>query len=294
MENGHHPTLDYVLDRMYTLASTGNGRDMKSWIYIALFCGLGQFLISADAHGRSFRSEQLPNGERFDCATCHVNNTGGARNAFGQDVEEMGLSGVGGENTQDTVWAAVCNIDSDGDGYTNGVELGDPACTWEIDDPNPNFNPSRPGDSNSTPCGNGTIEGEEMCDGSNLNDTTCVDLGLPDGGLGCNVDCTFNTVNCVEAPANNPNPNNEPGTNNATNSASNNVTNQPTNNASTPTNPENPGSSGAPDPDDEEGSGELEPFFCDGEMSVKDEPKSAGMFAFLFALFSLRLFSSRD
>lgn len=281
---------------MYTLASTGNGRDMKSWIFIALFCGFGQFLITADAEGRSFRSVQLPNGERFDCATCHVNNVGGARNSFGQDVEEMGLSGVGGESTQDTVWAAVCNIDSDGDGYTNGVELGDPACTWEIDDPNPNFTPSRPGDSNSTPCGNGTIEGEEMCDGANLNETTCVDLGLPDGGLGCNVDCTFNTVNCIEAPPNNPNPNNQPGTNNTNtnNDNSNNGTTQPTNNSSTPTNPENPGNPGAPDPEDEEGSGELEPFFCDGEMSVKDESKSAGVFFFLFALFTLRHFSIRD
>jgi hypothetical protein len=126
-----------------------------------------------------------------------------------------------------------------------------------------------------------------------------VDLGLPDGGLGCNVDCTFNTVNCLEAPPNNPNPNNQPGTNNTntnneTGGNSNNGTTQPTNNSSTPTNPENPGNPGAPDPEDEEGSGELEPFFCDGEMSVKDEPKSAGMLVFLFALFSLRLFSRRD
>ncbi|XP_065180664.1 temptin-like [Sycon ciliatum] len=27
-------------------------------------------------------------------------------------------------------WAAVCNMDSDGDGLTNGMELGDPGCTF--------------------------------------------------------------------------------------------------------------------------------------------------------------------
>ena len=29
------------------------------------------------------------------------------------------------------VWtAALCNADSDGDGFTNGEELGDPRCVW--------------------------------------------------------------------------------------------------------------------------------------------------------------------
>ena len=27
-------------------------------------------------------------------------------------------------------WSAICNLDSDGDGKTNGEELGDPNCVW--------------------------------------------------------------------------------------------------------------------------------------------------------------------
>jgi hypothetical protein len=43
-------------------------------------------------------------------------------------------------------WAAVCSLDSDGDGLTNGQELGDPTCTWKVGDPSPNgTNLSHPG-----------------------------------------------------------------------------------------------------------------------------------------------------
>lgn len=42
------------------------------------------------------------------------------RNAFGQDFELQGLRW-----TKD-----LCEADSDGDGFTNGEELGDPCCVW--------------------------------------------------------------------------------------------------------------------------------------------------------------------
>ena len=36
------------------------------------------------------------------------------------------------------MWTAVlCNMDSDGDGRTNGVELCDPNCEWQQGDPDP-------------------------------------------------------------------------------------------------------------------------------------------------------------
>jgi len=270
---------------------------MKSPAILLLVLSVSTTFALENAEARSFRSLELPNGERFDCATCHVNMTGGARNAFGQDVQNLGLSGVGALNTQATVWSVLCPLDSDGDGYTNGVELGDPNCTWEAEgDPVlAGFNPTRPGDPTSTPCGNGTIEAEEMCDGANLNDTTCVDLGLPDGGLSCNANCTFNTVNCVAAPVNNQNPpnnqnptNNEPGTNNQT-GGTNNVNpgnNTPGNNSNpdnpNPTNPNNPL---APDST----GGDLEPFFCDGEMAVEDKRSSGASVVFvLIALLGIR------
>ena len=44
-------------------------------------------------------------------------------------------------------WAKVCDLDSDGDGFSNGVELGDPDCVWDgrvAQPPGPLFNPGNP------------------------------------------------------------------------------------------------------------------------------------------------------
>ncbi|XP_048241391.1 dopamine beta-hydroxylase-like isoform X1 [Haliotis rufescens] len=50
----------------------------------------------------------------------HSNPAGGGdRNQFGIDFASQGRT-----------WANVCNMDSDGDGMTNGQELGDPQCIW--------------------------------------------------------------------------------------------------------------------------------------------------------------------
>merc|ERR1719237_1097368 len=52
----------------------------------------------------------------------HVNEAGGgARNQFGVDFHEA-YTGVWDE--------IICRMDSDGDGMTNGEELGDPNCVW--------------------------------------------------------------------------------------------------------------------------------------------------------------------
>eukprot|EP00873_Tetraselmis_striata_P001969 jgi/Tetstr1/422233/TSEL_013085.t1 len=45
---------------------------------------------------------------------------GGARNSFGSDFDAHGHQWTQG----------LCHSDSDGDGLSNGVELGDPCCTW--------------------------------------------------------------------------------------------------------------------------------------------------------------------
>ena len=66
--------------------------------------------------------DNFPNGTTIDgvgCINCHQSAQGGnARNPFGQDL--------GGS----TDWASVCPDDSDGDGLSNGEELGDPDCIW--------------------------------------------------------------------------------------------------------------------------------------------------------------------
>uniref|UniRef100_H3GNK3 Temptin Cys/Cys disulfide domain-containing protein n=1 Tax=Phytophthora ramorum TaxID=164328 RepID=H3GNK3_PHYRM len=65
----------------------------------------------------------LPNGANVPGvkALGHVNPAGGgANNEFGLDFASAGTS-----------WTkAFCEKDSDGDGQTNGQELGDPCCEW--------------------------------------------------------------------------------------------------------------------------------------------------------------------
>ncbi len=49
-------------------------------------------------------------------------------------------------------------------------------------------------------CGNGIIDGNEQCDGTNLNLQTCQSKGYASGILRCNPSsCTFNTIGCVPA-----------------------------------------------------------------------------------------------
>ncbi len=98
---------------------------------------------------RSFRVSQIPNGSQFSCSNCHFNaGGGGPRNSFGATVEGAFLSG--GNVTWNSILA---QIDSDGDGFTNGEELQDPTGQWSIGNPAPG-NPAlvtNPGDPNSIP-----------------------------------------------------------------------------------------------------------------------------------------------
>jgi dopamine beta-monooxygenase len=68
-------------------------------------------------------AERIPNGGKVPDApgVGHVRSQGGgARNAFGRDFASAGLA-----------WTTeLCQKDSDGDGRSNGAELGDPECVW--------------------------------------------------------------------------------------------------------------------------------------------------------------------
>lgn len=81
---------------------------------------------TASVDARPSRVGQLPNGSTFGCANCHVNaGGGGPRNAFGQAVANGFLNGSGFSATVN--WnATLAAQDADGDGVTNGAELGDP------------------------------------------------------------------------------------------------------------------------------------------------------------------------
>lgn len=114
-------------------------------------------LASSSAQSRPQRVNQIPNAPN-NCGTCHVNqDSGGARNDFGLDVEDTLVGGV-------VDWSAIFDLDSDGDGFTNGEELLDPNGTWVIGDPSPGGTATAPGDDSDFPMEMG------------------MDLGVPDMG----------------------------------------------------------------------------------------------------------------
>lgn len=90
--------------------------------------------LSSVAHGYRLYADRIPNGNRVPhpCkpnvmwhGVGHFNVEGGGfRNPFGQDFDLAGKQ-----------WTVdLCGKDSDGDGQTNGEELGDPHCVWRVGD----------------------------------------------------------------------------------------------------------------------------------------------------------------
>ena len=158
-------------------------------------------IFATPADARSARRDQVPNGRdaNTNCGTCHMStDRGDARNAFGVEVF---LNFLNPQNASGVVqWSpALAALDSDGDGYTNGEELGDPDGTWTTADPvNTAFEATSPGNAASTPCGNGTLEGPEACDGGALGGATCASEGFDTGEIACNLDCTLDTSRCTD------------------------------------------------------------------------------------------------
>lgn len=83
-------------------------------------------------------------GERDNCKICHIRPQGdGERNAFGE--------AYGAAPGIFFRWPNLYNLDSDGDGQTNGEELGDPEGLWRPQQEPPRTWPiSLPGDPDST------------------------------------------------------------------------------------------------------------------------------------------------
>ena len=100
---------------------------------------------------RDFRVSEIPNGNKFACANCHINpGGGGQRNAFGTAIENEFLSAPGAAGH--VQWSsALATIDSDGDGFTNGEELQDPSGIWTSGAIGNSSLVTNPGDKNSHP-----------------------------------------------------------------------------------------------------------------------------------------------
>ncbi|KAH9508903.1 hypothetical protein Btru_050423 [Bulinus truncatus] len=105
----------------------GGYRREKKMIWTSISCAL---LILPHCLSYPSFQDQLPNGNNVlhPCipnyrwpGVGHENrNGGGSRNVFGQDFKNEGYQ-----------WTrSLCLKDSDGDGRTNGEELGDPNCVW--------------------------------------------------------------------------------------------------------------------------------------------------------------------
>ena len=79
--------------------------------------------LTAQSSARPTYVAKIPNGANVKgvAALGHVDpEGGGARNKFGLAFAAAGME-----------WTAeLCKADSDGDGQTNGQELGDPCCQW--------------------------------------------------------------------------------------------------------------------------------------------------------------------
>src|SRR6516164_146123 len=89
---------------------------MRAFIFVIAF-----FAVAARAEPQFL--QYFPNSSVIDgngCVNCHISaGGGGSRNSFGNAMANAGFD-----------WSSVCHLDSDGDGQTNGQELGDPDCVW--------------------------------------------------------------------------------------------------------------------------------------------------------------------
>ena len=142
--------------------------------------------FSSVADARSDRVEQIPNGTEYSCTTCHVavfptGPNDSEHNAFGLQVEQN-LTGGGAVATQEVDWQALYDLDADGDGYTNGEELGDPDGEWaQEEEPPRGYDPSHPGDASSHQCDNLDLEATDACDSESEDAGSTPDAGADAG-----------------------------------------------------------------------------------------------------------------
>ena len=108
-------------------------------------------IFSNDLLARSWRVSQIPNGNVYSCKNCHNSSYGGSLNKFGLDVNSLV-----GRGSRSSFWdSTLAALDSDGDGASNGEELGDEDGDGVFSPPNSEV--TNPGDSKSKPKTNDTI-----------------------------------------------------------------------------------------------------------------------------------------
>ena len=104
----------------------------------------GALLLTSSVWASPAFLTDIPNGMTNSCMTCHTSTSPAAWNSFGEDVRTNLVGDL-------PDWAAVCDLDSDGDGATNGEELGDADCAWVKGDGDPAGEVFHPGDADIAP-----------------------------------------------------------------------------------------------------------------------------------------------
>ena len=113
---------------------------------IRMLCIPALCLAAESAYGFSEYQSQIPN-RPAGCGTCHVDGGGSSRNPFGLDIEATLDRTVDGTFVQ---WSELWNVDSDGDGQSNGMELGDPCGQWATGSAPRSTDISLPGDEHNS------------------------------------------------------------------------------------------------------------------------------------------------
>lgn len=163
---------------------------------------LASALVAAPAEAREFRVNEIPNGPKRGCFNCHRDGGGSSFNDFGSDARTS-LEGDTVASEKHVNWQKFYMRDSDGDGYTNGQELGDPNGTWMPGMPNPTGEITNPGDDKSFPkpvCNNGKLDPGESCEGTMLSKPDCAAASAGNGKLACTATCKFDYSDCSIIP----------------------------------------------------------------------------------------------
>ena len=140
---------------------------MRNYVKLTITFLLATGTLAFNANAKSTFPNYIPNASvstaQGPCTNCHRDPSGGdTLTLFGQDV----YATLEGRRPD---WSALYSLDSDGDGQTNGQELGDPCGTWIRGEPAPRETDiSNPTDAALTSLDPAT----PVCDNSDESDTT--------------------------------------------------------------------------------------------------------------------------
>lgn len=93
----------------------------RTLLSLALFLGM----YANDLHAYPTYNNNVPNGNSIPPSTIALGHPGGATKRYTAFANSYVADG--------RKWTlALCKADSDNDGQSNGLEIGDPCCTWMV------------------------------------------------------------------------------------------------------------------------------------------------------------------